>query len=493
MGGGLCWLDYDDDGWLDLYVVNAYADDEYDRWAANGGLPRSALFHNVDGRFEDVSRGSGADLQLRGNGCVAADFNLDGHTDLFVTTAGYNVATNGYDALLWGHGDGTFTEGARAAGINTPGWHSGAAVGDVNGDGRPDLFVAGYADVNTPIPASSAGFPSNFAAVRDRLYLNDGVDGNGRSRFREVGRQAGIEAARVDHGLGAVFTDVDDDGRLDLYVANDLDPNRLYLNVARPRRARLPLRRARTQRGRRRPERGHGHRRRRLQPRRARRPVRDQLARAAARRLPQHRRRRSRTPGPTSSPALGTNYTGWGVVVGRPRPRRQSRPRPRERRDPAPAPGEGRRADPGAREPDRRGTPRRVRRRRRGGRRCPPAALNGRGLAAADYDNDGDMDVAVNSIGGPLLLLRNSGATRSLARGEAERASRPARRSRPCCRAGGGSCARSTPAAATSRPRIRASTSASAPRRGSPSSSCAPRTAAKRRLTNVAADQAWSP
>ena len=111
MGGGLCWLDYDDDGWLDLYVVNAYADDEYDLWAANGGLPRSALFHNVEGRFEDVSRGSGADLQLRGNGCVAADFNLDGHTDLFVTTAGYNVATNGYDALLWGHGDGTFTEG----------------------------------------------------------------------------------------------------------------------------------------------------------------------------------------------------------------------------------------------------------------------------------------------------------------------------------------------------------------------------------------------
>ena len=125
----------------------------------------------------------------------------------------------------------------------------------MNGDGRPDLFVAGYADVNSPIPGSAAGFPSNHAAVRDRLYLNEGPDGNGRSRFREVGRRAGIEAKRVDHGLGAVFTDVDDDGRLDLYVANDLDPNRLYLNVARPGGARLPLRRERAPRARRRPER----------------------------------------------------------------------------------------------------------------------------------------------------------------------------------------------------------------------------------------------
>ena len=172
-----------------------------------------------------------------------------------MTTAGYNAATNGYDALLWGNGDGTFTEGARAAGINEPGWHAGAAVGDVNGDGRPDLFVAGYADVNVPVPGAAGGFPSNVAAVRDRLYLNQGADANGRSRFREVGGLAGLEPTQVDHGLGAVFTDVDDDGRLDLYVANDLDPNRLYLNVARPDGLGFRFVERARPRGRRRPER----------------------------------------------------------------------------------------------------------------------------------------------------------------------------------------------------------------------------------------------
>ncbi len=121
MGGGLCWLDYDDDGWLDLFVVNSYSDDDIAVWLERGGLPRATLFHNVRGKFVDVGRGSGADLPVRGSGCVAADFNLDGHTDLYVTTTGYNFATDGNDALLWGNGDGTFTEGARAAGITTQG------------------------------------------------------------------------------------------------------------------------------------------------------------------------------------------------------------------------------------------------------------------------------------------------------------------------------------------------------------------------------------
>jgi len=226
-GGGLCLLDYNNDGWLDLFAVNSYSAADVPRWQASGGLPRSALFRNRDGRFTDVSRRSRANLAVRGQGCVAADFNGDGRTDLYVTT-------DGYDKLLWNNGNGTFTEGARAAGIRAYGWHAGAAVGDVNGDGRPDLYVAGYADPNVPVAGSAAGFPNNHAGVRDLLYLNLGRDRHGHSRFREVGAQAGLEAARFDHSLGAVFSDFDGDGRLDLYVANDGDPNRLYQNVAWP-------------------------------------------------------------------------------------------------------------------------------------------------------------------------------------------------------------------------------------------------------------------
>ncbi len=147
MGGGLCWLDYDGDGWLDLFVVNSYAD-----WIVPArrarGLARTALFHNVRGRFVNVSARAGADLAIRGDGCVAADFNGDGHTDLYVTTPA-TTWRRSYDTLLWNNGDGTFTEGAAQAGIKAFGWHTAAVVGDVNGDGRPDLFVSAYTDPNT--------------------------------------------------------------------------------------------------------------------------------------------------------------------------------------------------------------------------------------------------------------------------------------------------------------------------------------------------------
>ena len=227
MGGGVCWLDYNGDGWQDLFVVNSYSSDDAARWAANGGLPRSALYENVHGTFRDVSRAAHADLPVQGDGCVAADLNGDGRPDLVVTTS------TGIH-LLWNNGNGTFAEGGRAAGMTASGWYTGVTVADVNGDGRPDVFVAGYTAPNEPVPNSLAGFPTSLAGVRDLLYLNEGNDANGHARFREVGVQAGLEAAAPRHGLGAQFLDVNGDGRPDLYVADDEDPNQLYVNVPWP-------------------------------------------------------------------------------------------------------------------------------------------------------------------------------------------------------------------------------------------------------------------
>jgi hypothetical protein len=227
MGGGVCWLDYDDDGWLDLFVVNSYAEREARRWQEAGGLPETALFRNEGGEFADVSAESGANLAVRGNGCVAGDLDLDGDTDLYVTTSRVNV-------LLWNEGDGSFTEGAGPAGVAAYGWRTGAAVGDVNADGWPDLFVAGYADLNSPNPAGATSFPNTYFGVRDLLFLSKGAGEGGRVTFREVGAEAGLEVARFEYGLGALFSDFERDGDLDLYLANDTNPNRFYENVQWP-------------------------------------------------------------------------------------------------------------------------------------------------------------------------------------------------------------------------------------------------------------------
>lgn len=226
MGGGLCWLDYDEDGWLDLFVVNGYAERDRGRWRSAGGLPTSRLFRNVEGRFTDVTREVGAGLAVRGQGCVAADLDLDGHTDLFVTTAEFS-------RLLWNDGDGSFTEGAKEAGLDTFGWHAGAAAGDLNGDGRPDLVVTGYADLNKPVVSASQGFPNTYQGRRDLLFLNEGGEGD-RPTFREVGQEAGLEVVGFEYGLGVLLSDLERDGDLDIYVANDTNPDRLYENVPWP-------------------------------------------------------------------------------------------------------------------------------------------------------------------------------------------------------------------------------------------------------------------
>jgi hypothetical protein len=397
MGGGLCWIDYDGDGWLDLYVVNSYSEVDVPTWRSHGGLPQSRLFRNVHGRFEDVTAKTHTGLSLRGSGCVAADLDGNGTPDLLVTTGSYDPQRNAYDALLWNNGDGTFTEGAKAAGIDEAGWHTGAAAADVNGDGRLDLFVAGYTDVNHPLPGSAAGFPADHGAVRDLLYLNEG----GR-RFREVGRAAGLEPHGLDHGLGAVFTDVNGDGRPDLYVANDLDPNRLYVNEPRP--GGLGFRLVEEGREQRVDDgnagmgvavgdySGDG--------------LQDLFVTNSRGQLHAAYRARAGLPYADARPdfvgALGQQYTGWGAswadldLDGSPELAIANGAIPVTRlandaqriRVVSTDGGSIRALDTG-----------------------PSEARNGRGLAAADFDNDGDLDLAVSSIGGELQLFRNDGAT----------------------------------------------------------------------------------
>jgi hypothetical protein len=216
MGGGLCWIDIDNDGWLDLYLVNSYTLDEAEFWEGQGGLPHNVLYRNDNGRFTDISAQSGTDLVMHGNGCVAADFNGNGYMDLYVTADGPN-------ALLWNNGDGTFSEGAAAAGVDAPEWSTAIAVADVNGNGHLDIFVTAYLDLEKQVANPANAFPTDYLGLADRLFLN-----NGDGTFTDVAQAAGL--TRPERGLGAIFSDLNNDGRLELYVANDGQPNRLYVN-----------------------------------------------------------------------------------------------------------------------------------------------------------------------------------------------------------------------------------------------------------------------
>ena len=268
-----------------------------------------------------------------------------------------------------------------------------------------------------PVATSSAGFPSNFQGVRDLLYLNEGPGAHGHATFREVGVQAGLEAARFAHGLGAVFTDFDGDGRPDLYVANDDDPNQLYENVGWPGGARadpagLGFRfeeRAHAE-GVADPYAGMGIAARRLRRRRTTDLVRDELAAGAACGVPRRREpaRRSRRA-PEFAPRSRRARTGWGAtwadlaLDGRPELVIAN----------GAIPVTNLAHDAGrlqiARERLALGCAAALRERRRPGRVLPGPRVNGRGLAAADYDNNGTVDIAVGSIGGRLVLLRNTG------------------------------------------------------------------------------------
>jgi hypothetical protein len=385
MGGGVCWLDYNGDGRQDLFVVNSYASADTARWESHGGLPRSALFENVGGRFRNVTATTHTGLQVQGDGCAAADLTGNGRPDLVVTT------TRGVD-VLWNDGTGRFTTSALPA----HGWYAGVAVADVNGDGRPDIFVAGYADASEPVPNSLSGFPTNVAGVRDLLFLNEG-----RRRFREVGVQAGLESAAYRHGLGAQFVDVNGDGRPDLYVANDEDPNQLYVNVPWPGGAKADPA-------------GLGFR---FEDRATAEHVADPYAGMGiasqngtlvvtnSRGEPTAAFRQSGATFASArsavDPALGTRFAGWGASwvdlanSGRPDlvlaagaiPVTSLEADAEQVRVLAPA-GAGFGVARGA---------------------LGALKLNGRGVAAADADNDGRMQIAINTIGGKLVLLRPTG------------------------------------------------------------------------------------
>jgi hypothetical protein len=222
MGAGAAWLDYDGDGILDLYVVQSGAFPP-DRGADSA----NRLFRGLgNGRFEDASAASGAADRGYGQGVLAADLDGNGHTDLYVTNYGPDV-------LLRNRGDGTFEDRTEAAGLGLDGWSSSAAAADADGDGDLDLYVTRYVayDEAEPIFCGDvdAGqreycVPTLFLGATDRFYRNRG-DGT----FEDATVEAGVAPAD-GRGLGVLFTDLDGDTLPDVYVANDLSINLLYRN-----------------------------------------------------------------------------------------------------------------------------------------------------------------------------------------------------------------------------------------------------------------------
>ena len=257
LGSGVALFDYDNDGWLDIYLVNALASPEQ---SDKPDAPRSALFrNNRDSTFVDVTTRAGVDNRRWGVGVCAGDFDNDGWQDLFVTNLGKS-------RLYENNGDGSFRDVASQAGIEVEGWATGCAFGDYDRDGLLDLYVAGYVkfDWKNPPPAGgdadqqslSAGErpnagrspamgaaytsgqqacrylgvtvacgPMGLPAAPDALFHNEG---NGR--FRDVTRQSKVSAVTESYGLAAGWADVDSDGWLDIVVANDSQPNFLFHN-----------------------------------------------------------------------------------------------------------------------------------------------------------------------------------------------------------------------------------------------------------------------
>ncbi len=222
MAGGVCLLDFDMDGNLDVYLVQSG-----DLEAAKGPNAGNELYRNRgDGTFQNVSAGSGTDDVGYGMGCTSADYDNDGWVDLYITNVGPNT-------LLRNNGDGTFSDVSVAAGVDDVGWGTSAAFLDFDADGHLDLFVVNYIRWSLPgdIPCYTGTGARDYCSpnsyntpAADTLYRNRG-DGS----FEDVSESSGIRSV-FGNGLGVACADFNGDGLLDVYVANDGMPNQLWIN-----------------------------------------------------------------------------------------------------------------------------------------------------------------------------------------------------------------------------------------------------------------------
>jgi len=228
-GCGVAFYDYDNDGWLDVFLVNGTRLEGFPA----GEEPISRLFkNNRDGTFSDVTLKARLGHSGWGQGVCIGDYDNDGFDDLFVTYFGKNV-------LYHNNGDGTFTDVSAAAGVATSGkrWNTGCAFVDYDRDGKLDLFVANYIDMDlatAPVPESGpclykgvmvACGPPGLKGGKNILFHN-----NGDGTFTDVSESAGILEASGTFGLGVLTADLDNDGWPDIYVADDSTPSVLYQN-----------------------------------------------------------------------------------------------------------------------------------------------------------------------------------------------------------------------------------------------------------------------
>lgn len=229
MGGGVALLDYDGDGWLDIYFTNGPSVAK----ALEGKKARSVLYrNNHDGTFSDVTDKAGVGSPCWAMGVAAGDYNNDGRPDLVVSCFGGVV-------LYRNNGDGTFADVTKPSGLDKDtGWATGVTFGDYDGDGFVDLFVPHYVDFDMKdLPTFGSRKTCQYHDVPVQCgprglkgYLDTLFHNNGDGTFTEVAKLAGVEDPKRFFGLGAVWSDFDNDGRIDLFVANDGEPNYLYHN-----------------------------------------------------------------------------------------------------------------------------------------------------------------------------------------------------------------------------------------------------------------------